>query len=702
MNLNAVLRHFYFVKHFFSMFETFFNKALEIVDKHIPIKQVSKRKLKIKSKPWITPAIKVSIQVKNRLFKKFVKTKSTYYHLKFKFYRNKINHLIRISKKQYYNNFFKKNATSSKQVWRGIKEIINVKSQASLIPTKIIDNDCEVIDPKQIANAFNKYFANVGNHLASTIPCVNKSPIEYLPAPLCDSFYLYPTTSEEIGNEISNLKNGKATGPFSIPVSILKILQTVISKPLEIVFNTSFSMGIVPESLKLAKIIPVFKKGSQTSLSNYRPISLLSIFDKLLEKLMYKRLLDFIEKRNIFYNKQFGFRSNHSTDHAILSIIDKIQKAIDERNFSCGLFLDLSKAFDTVNHKILINKLKNYGIRGVAQDWLTSYLCDRKQMVYIGNVSSDQEMTTCGVPQGSVLGPLLFLLYINDFHLCSDLFDFHLFADDANLFCKHKNLITLESNLNRELNNIYTWLCAKRLSLNFDKSNFVIFHPPQKKIHFNVKLSINNIELKQEHYIKYLGILIDSNLSWKPQVNYIAKKIKRSIGILSKLRYYVNCNVLVNLYYSLIYPFLIYGILAWGNTYTTTLNPLYILQKKATRIITFSKFDDHSSPLFKQLNIIKLNDLVTLHISIFMHKYYNHLLPSVFECFFTEVKKIHSYNTRLSSKLSYSLPKVRTNYAIFNIRFQGAKVWNSLDEKVKLLSLSLFKKSIIFDFIEKY
>jgi retron-type reverse transcriptase len=213
---------------------------------------------------------------------------------------------------------------------------------------------------------------------------------------------------------------------------------------------------------------------------------------------MYNRLIDFIEKRNIFYNKQFGFRPKHSTDHAILSIIDKIQKAIDERDYSCGIFLDLSKAFDTVNHQILINKLKHYGIRGVAINWLISYLSNRKQLVSIGNVTSDQEIISCGVPQGSVLGPLLFLLYINDFDQCSDLLDFHLFADDANLFFKHKNLITLQSDLNNELNNIFTWLCANKLSLNIDQSNFVIFHPPQKKIPFNVNLFINNKELNHE------------------------------------------------------------------------------------------------------------------------------------------------------------------------------------------------------------
>ena len=296
-----------------------------------------------------------------------------------------------------------------------------------------------------------------------------------------DSFYIFPTTATEIETEISSLKDGKACGSYSIPVPVLKILSAVIGKPLEILFNASFSTGIVPSSLKLANVIPVYKKDSQFCLCNYRPISLLSIFNKLLEKLICCRLLDFLEKEKIFYDKQFGFRTKHSTDHAVLSIIDKIQRAIDDRDFSCGIFLDLSKAFDTVDHTILIKKLECYGIRGNAKNWFTSYLSNRQQTVTVNKITSNPTTISCGIPQGSVLGPVLFLLYINDFNQSSDLFDFHLFADDANLFYRHKSLSILESDINNELVNINTWLCANKLSLNIKKSNFVLFHPPQRK-----------------------------------------------------------------------------------------------------------------------------------------------------------------------------------------------------------------------------
>jgi hypothetical protein len=361
----------------------------------------------------------------------------------------------------------------------------------------------------------------------------------------------------------------------------------------------------------------------------------ISVFNKILEKLMYNRLTKFLEKHEVFFSGQFGFRSNRSTSHAILLIIDKIQNAIENKLFSCGLFLDLSKAFDTVNHSILIRKLEYYGIRGVVKDWFCSYLTDRALYVSIGDTSSDLMTITCGVPQGSVLGPLLFLLYINDFGNSATVLDFNLFADDSNLFYSHKSLQCLETDLNNQLYNVNEWLCANKLSLNIEKSNFVIFHPPQKKISYPINLKINNKILEEKTSIKYLGVIIDSHLNWKDHVHELSNKISRSVGILLKLRHFVPIKILVQLYYSIIYPFLSYGALIWGNTYISNIQPLVILQKKAIRIITFSEYRSHTSPLFKRLNLLKLIDIVYLDTSFFMYQFNNGNLPNNFNDFFT-------------------------------------------------------------------
>ena len=529
----------------------------------------------------------------------------------------------------------------------------------------MVDNR-EIVDQESIANVLNEFFANIGSNLASSIPNVTQTAREFMPPPICDSLFLSPVTANEIEVEIAKLNTSKAVGPSSIPIVILKILKCELSGPLETIFNSSFLTGIVPDKFKMARVIPIFKKGSQTSLNNYRPISLLSVFNKLLEKLMYKRVIDFLNKRQVIYSKQLGFCSHYSTEYAILSIIDQVQLAIESHDYSCGIFLDFSKAFDTVNHQILLTKLDYYGIRGVVKDWFTSYLSNRSQFVSLGAINSDTQAVSCGVPQGSVLGPLLFLIYVNDFHNCSKLLDFHLFADDANLFFQHKDINMLESLINSELEKVFNWLCANKLSLNIDKSNFVIFRPIQRKLPKQVMLSINNQMLIQETSIRYLGVYIDYNISWKTHITNISKKIKRSIGILSKLRYFLSTKTLLNLYYALVEPFLNYCIIAWGNTYQTTLQPLFILQKKALRIITFSSYNEHSSPLFKDLNVVKLSDIITFQLAVFMYKFHNNLLPPVFDPYFNSVGMLHNYNTRLSSKMTYVIPKVRTNYGKFN------------------------------------
>ena len=248
--------------------------------------------------------------------------------------------------------------------------------------------------------------------------------------------------------------------------------------------------------------------------TNYRPISLLSIFNKILERLVYNRLIKYFDKSSTSFDQQFGSRSSHSTVHALTLMIDKIQRAIDSKNYSCGIFIDLCKAFDTVDHHILLDKLEYYGIRGIAHEWFSSYLPNRSQFVSLRHVESGTRQILCGVPQGSVLGPLLFLLYVNDLHKCSIELDFHLFADDTNIFLQDQNLQCLELKLNEELDKLNQWLQLNRLSLHIDKTNFVIFHLPERKIlSFNLKISA--IPVEQSTYVKYLGLIVDCPLNWK-------------------------------------------------------------------------------------------------------------------------------------------------------------------------------------------
>ena len=237
-----------------------------------------------------------------------------------------------------------------------------------------------IFNPTDIASKFNDYFTSIGPKLAANIPSVNSTFNSFLKRPLSNSFMLFPTDRYEIENLIMNLKLGKSTGPFSVPINLLKIIKTHVSLPLSYIFNCSFSTGIVPSNLKIAQVVPFNKKGPTSYLSNYRPISLLSVFSKLLEKLMYIRLIDFLNKNNVIFPAQFGFRENHSTSHALILIVDKIQRAIEEKLVSCGIFLDFCKAFDTVDHSILLYKLQHYRIRGITIKWFNLYLKGNDKM----------------------------------------------------------------------------------------------------------------------------------------------------------------------------------------------------------------------------------------------------------------------------------------------------------------------------------
>ena len=311
-------------------------------------------------------------------------------------------------------------------------------------------------------------------------------------------------------------------------------------------------------------------------------------------------------------------------------------------------------------------------------------------------------VSNCGVPQGSVLGPVLFLLYVNDFHKSSNILGFHLFADDSNIFLTDKNFSRLKLTINEQIKYVDTWLRANKLSLNNGKSNFIIFYPIQKRNADSFRVILNNQFLKRENKIKYLGVVIDCHLNWKDNVSYISKKIKRSIGAFSKVSHFVELDILKGFYYALVYPYLTYCLVVWGNTYSSSLNPLFILQKKIVRLITFSHYKDHTNPLFINLKIFKLHDLVFLLSATFMYNFHNNNLPDFLNSFFLDVP--HSHNTRLASitpPISFRISGL-LNYGKFNIRFFGPKIWNSINESFKIQTKSRFISDLKNSIFQQY
>ena len=366
--------------------------------------------------------------------------------------RNKVNREIQKSKISHQKSYFEKYSSNMKKTWEGIKKIVNVKKTVNFTISQLNVKGKIVDDAQEINNNFNNFFVNVGLDTEKTVPKVpNISPEKFLKNSNQMEFIVAHISEDEIMDILKSLPTNKGTGPASIPLRFLLLVADLIIVPLCRLVNVSFSTGVFPDILKIAKIIPLHKGGSTQDLNNFRPISLLSIFDKIMEKLMHKRLYAFLDEHKILFENQFGFRKGSSTAHSLVEITEKIKESIDNGKFGCGIFIDLKKAFDTVNHKILISKLEHYGVRSNTLKWFESYLTDRKQYVFYNGTSSETKSISCGVPQGSVLGPLLFLIYINDLPNISEKLNFFLFADDTNIYYESDNLLELEMTVNKEL-----------------------------------------------------------------------------------------------------------------------------------------------------------------------------------------------------------------------------------------------------------
>ena len=394
--------------------------------------------------------------------------------------------------------------------------------------------------------------------------------------------------------------------------------------------------------------------------ADYRPISLLSNINKILEKLLSNRLYTFLESNKCIYELQFGFRQKHSTNHALLSMTQQIKDIIDKGNLAVGVFVDFQKAFDTVNHKILLKKLEHYGVRGIANKWFSSYLANRQQYVTIDGIKSETKPIIHGVPQGSVLGPLLFLIYINDLNACILFSTIRHFADDTNLLhivdrSKTRNRNPLRK-LNIDLKSLNQWLLANKISLNATKTELIYFRNNRTPIP-DGNLKLNGVKLQHTSHIKYVGITFDEHLTFKRHITLLNSKLKRANNLLALSRHYLTRKLLIQIYYGQFYSHLTYGCQLWGQN-DNAIEQTITLQKKAIRIMSFAHFQEHASPLFRNLNLLKLTDIVKLSNIIFTHDTINGKSPSIFENYFTFHKINHQHETGNSLYLIYSLPKV--------------------------------------------
>ena len=530
------------------------------------------------------------------------------------------------------------------------------------------------------------FFVNIGSSLASKIQSTGTDFKKYLPDASVKSLFFTPTNEHEICQIVNTFKGCKAPGIDEFSPKVVKSVIDLISVPLSCIFNQSICEGVFPEKLKLAKVSPVFKKGNKSDMNNYRPISVLSVFSKILERLVYKRVYSFLEKNNILYGSQFGFRKGLSTSMALLEFLNKIVDAFEKDSFVMGIFIDLSKAFDTINHEILLTKLYNYGLRGIAHKWFFSYLTNRKQCTRFNNSLSDFQYIRCGVPQGTLLGPLLFLLYVNDIYKSAPVFSFTLYADDTNILYSDKDLTKIHNVVNDNLKKVCHWFKCNKLSVNSKKCNYIVFRSSSRRLELeDLYVRLNEDVIPRVDCTKFLGVIIDEQLTWKPHIAYIQNKIAKNIGIIFRLSTFMPKHVLRTLYCTLVLPYFSYCNIVWGSTYQSRLKKLCILQKKIVRIISGASYRAHADPLFCDLKLLKLDDINALQQCNFVYKCVNdQQVPQQLRNFFNFNQNVHEHNTRSSGLLH--IPRHRKHLFQHSIRYTGTRHWNNLPKSLKKLS----------------
>ena len=557
--------------------------------------------------PWMTSDILQKMRKRDRLAK-IKNRREDYQRL-----RNEIVKDCRTAERSHINQKIQKNINDTKEHWKILKKVLGQMNDKSDLPSAFKHNDTWITDMKESAELMNSYYSNVGLETNRGVGTSRHTHDYFLNKHMqrnTQNLLLSDFDENDVLEACRLLNPKKSCDAYGLSQMIVLRDIDILAPMIVHIANCSLNSGTCPDLTKIARVIPIFKnKGDISLFSNYRPISLLPVFSKILEKLMYSKIFHFLVRYQILFKSQYGYRKGHNSTQATLDFLQTIEGALQDNEYAIGVFCDLSKAFDTLDHEILLNKLDHYGIRGKWLSWLRSYLSNRKQYVDLNGVNSNPEKIPVGVPQGSILGPLLFLIYVNDLPASLDKLTAVMFADDTNLVTRGENLLDLVRTLNSDLAKLNDYFKANKLKLNIDKTKMVCFR--KKGLEFqeeDLQVTLDGIQLQRENTATFLGITIDEHLSWETHCNSVANKMARNAGILNRVKKILPTSSLQTLYNSLIFTHFSYGIEVWGGCQSKHLKRIIGIQKKSIRTIYKSQWLDHTEPRMKHLNTLKVND----------------------------------------------------------------------------------------------
>ena len=582
--------------------------------------------------------------------------------------RNKTTSLIRKSKREYYSHVINANKKDSGKLWKALKSAISTSTKNPSIGS--LETESSVTsEPHEIDQGFAKYFHTAIMKIRQTV----QRAVCFLPMQKSQdqrTFRLSVIKEGYVCKELKKIKTSKSTGQVNIPARLLKDGADALAKPLSVLMNRSICEGSIPSEWKHATVTPIHKAGSATDAANYRPISTLPVFTKILERAVHTMVYAYLQENQLLPNYQSGYRPLHSTSTCLTDVTNRLLPNMDKGQLTGMVFLDLSKAFDTIDHDIMLKKLISIGFSDSAVLWFKAYLTNRSQSVCVNGVVSDPQSIPFGVPQGSILGPLLFISYINDLPSVVVDCDIQLYADDTLLFYNSNSVTDIESCLTRNLSSIISWLDSNYLFLNYLKTKIMLVGTHQrlaKVENFCVKASERT--LSRVFKLKYLGVMLDPTLSWNDHIDHISSKISSRLGMLRKARKVIPREACVILYDSMILPLFDYFAAVWDGCGKTNRDYLDKLQRRAASIIEKRRVEQDE--IYSTLGWLSLQSRRKYQVYLQVFKCLNNLAPVYLLNELRFSSDIHNYNTR--NKDLIRVPRAKTTKYQSSFRCNGAK-----------------------------